>query len=376
MATASSVGDELPAVVVGYHPFPGVGCDRLSLPSTASVVVAWSHDAVVGLATPPTSPPSLAPSVSLALHGWDGTADLVAVGLTAMTGAGRQQTLAVMIAGNEAQLVVACLGEPAAGPHPKPEALPTRPAPTWYLHRLNWGNPDAQWHAIPLPPSRTVAHTACLQTNDVVVADEQGLAWRLSGSHWLPLELPLMSDRITHVACGKTHCLLLSARGAVFSFGLGSQGELGHGSLQRCEHPATIEALEGMAVKHIACGGWHSICVTDSDDVYTFGRNHHGQLGRSVGGEAGSCTEPALVDMDQTLSPAAVVAGVSAGTAHSFLWTASGTLLAWGCNRYGQTGLPGTGDVARPTLVPGGRILRAVSGPDACHSLLVFSSPP
>lgn len=59
----------------------------------------------------------------------------------------------------------------------------------------------------------------------------------------------------------------------------------------RCARPAPLppftqytpslvsKPLSSFKCIHVACGGQHTICVTDTDDVYGFGSDRHGQLG-------------------------------------------------------------------------------------------------
>lgn len=37
-------------------------------------------------------------------------------------------------------------------------------------------------------------------------------------------------------------------------------------------------ALDGMRIKKVAAGGWHSACISQYDDLYMFGWNESGQL--------------------------------------------------------------------------------------------------
>ncbi len=78
--------------------------------------------------------------------------------------------------------------------------------------------------------------------------------------------------------CGKEHCLLLTEHGQVFSWGGGSRGQLGHGSLASEEHPRLVQALDGLRARKVEAGGWHSAVVSQFDDLYMFGWNESGQL--------------------------------------------------------------------------------------------------
>lgn len=41
------------------------------------------------------------------------------------------------------------------------------------------------------------------------------------------------------------------------------------------------ESLSGEKIVNIACGNHHSVAVSDKGDIFTWGRNSHGQLGKN-----------------------------------------------------------------------------------------------
>uniref|UniRef100_A0A3Q0KHT7 Regulator of chromosome condensation-related n=1 Tax=Schistosoma mansoni TaxID=6183 RepID=A0A3Q0KHT7_SCHMA len=74
----------------------------------------------------------------------------------------------------------------------------------------------------------------------------------------------------------------------------GSRGQLGLGDLTDRTELTMIEALQILTVTQIAAGNWHSVCLTDTGDVYTWGWNEHGQLGHrslSISNKSDSITE-------------------------------------------------------------------------------------
>ncbi|KAL1503254.1 hypothetical protein AB1Y20_011310 [Prymnesium parvum] len=72
----------------------------------------------------------------------------------------------------------------------------------------------------------------------------------------IPLPAALASPR--RVACGGLHALLLDGAHAVWSFGWGAAGALGHADRLYCLQPTRVRALEGRRVVSLAGGARHS----------------------------------------------------------------------------------------------------------------------
>ncbi|XP_053282544.1 RCC1 domain-containing protein 1 [Pleuronectes platessa] len=173
------------------------------------------------------------------------------------------------------------------------------------------------------------------------------------------------------LALGGDHAVLLCASGAVFTWGLGSHGQLGHGGLTSEEEPRAVEALWGMTMSAVAAGGWHSVAISDGGDLYLWGWNESGQIGLPSRGlrktmqqqssqQAGALCQdadvksgedpqegekhedvfisiqafPALLDV--TLS--CEIRTVSCGSRHTAAVTTTGDLYTWGWGEYGQLG--------------------------------------
>ncbi|XP_077452287.1 RCC1 domain-containing protein 1 isoform X2 [Stigmatopora argus] len=171
--------------------------------------------------------------------------------------------------------------------------------------------------------------------------------------------------KATRLALGAKHSVLLSASGAVYTWGLGSHGQLGHGSLSSEGQPKVVEALWGMRMIFVATGGWHTACISDGGDLYVWGWNESGQLGlpsRAVRKapkyqtseetvdlptcgaqpEGEKDTQvfisiqsfPALVD----ITPSSELKTVGCGSRHTAAVTRAGDLYTWGWGQYGQLG--------------------------------------
>ena len=91
-----------------------------------------------------------------------------------------------------------------------------------------------------------------------------------------------MNDiRFKAICIGQSHCLALTKSGAVFSWGAGLNGRLGHGDLIGSAFPEQIKALSHLVIIDIACGDSHSAAITDDGKVYTWGSSDNAKLGIS-----------------------------------------------------------------------------------------------
>lgn len=98
--------------------------------------------------------------------------------------------------------------------------------------------------------------------------------------HYPTLCKPLRSQKIKYVSCGEDHTAVLTHDGGVFTFGLGTSGQLGHARLNNEILPKRVLELMGSRVTQVSCGKRHTMAyIPSSGRVYTVGQAGHGQLG-------------------------------------------------------------------------------------------------
>jgi len=148
-----------------------------------------------------------------------------------------------------------------------------------------------------------------------------------------PTRLPssLGDERAVSVSVGGYHSLALTAGGAVWSWGSGRAGRLGHGDEQSQWQPKKVEALAGQHVLTLSAGGAHSLAATADGTVWSWGGGDWGKLGH---GDTQSQLLPKKVE---ALAGQRVVA-VSAGLQHSLALTADGAVWSWGWGGFGELG--------------------------------------
>ena len=141
----------------------------------------------------------------------------------------------------------------------------------------------------------------------------------------------------------------------------------------------TLVSLPGATgpVTEIAAGGYHSLALTSTGQLYSFGTNRHGQLGIKTNNKTQKPTPtPKLVTLP---GASGSITQIAAGEEHSVAATSTGQLYTWGANEHGQLARAAHTEAeeeANPTpalvSLPGVTTIGALGrGPAASHTLTV-----
>jgi hypothetical protein len=98
------------------------------------------------------------------------------------------------------------------------------------------------------------------------------------------------------VSFGGNHTAVCTEDGHVYTFGKGEHGQLGHGVQENMSSPALVHALEGKNITQVQCGYNHTIALTSSGYVLTWGYAHNGRLGHGDMMEPKFLSIPCLVE--------------------------------------------------------------------------------
>eukprot|EP01029_Cantina_marsupialis_P007445 TRINITY_DN18269_c0_g2_i1.p1 TRINITY_DN18269_c0_g2~~TRINITY_DN18269_c0_g2_i1.p1 ORF type:complete len:1058 (-),score=253.66 TRINITY_DN18269_c0_g2_i1:105-3278(-) len=172
--------------------------------------------------------------------------------------------------------------------------------------------------------------------------------------------------KFKNVCVGFSHSIGITEEGAAISFGSNEYGQLGHSYEEKFKvRPKPVVSVHG-AVKS-ACGNEHSLILRSNGHVYAFGDNSRGQLGGEFDEELNA---PVLV---KSLTPFQIM-DIASGSGHNMAITVSGSVLAWGWNKYGQLGINEHTDVvSTPTVVDAPEPMKKVCCGQQ-HSLLLSKS--
>lgn len=124
-------------------------------------------------------------------------------------------------------------------------------------------------------------HTALLSQDGVVYvagyndSGQCGLGHTERVPQLTPLEALRGKKRIAliHSANGCEHLLCVTEEGELYSCGYSSRGQTGHGVATQGIHvPRPVAALRAHKIKLVGCSYYHTLCATDSDLCFAFGR--------------------------------------------------------------------------------------------------------
>ena len=149
------------------------------------------------------------------------------------------------------------------------------------------------------------------------------------------VSLPTWAPKFTQISAGNGHSLALDSDGNLYSWGVNYFGQLGTGNnnaVQLTPSKGSMPA-DGTKFTQISAGNYHSLALGSDGNLYSWGYNSKSQLGRSISGTADST--PRKVNLPAGVSR---FTQVIAGGDHSLALGSDGNLYSWGDNTNGQLG--------------------------------------
>ncbi|KAF2459268.1 regulator of chromosome condensation 1/beta-lactamase-inhibitor protein II [Lineolata rhizophorae] len=141
-------------------------------------------------------------------------------------------------------------------------------------------------------------------------------------------------EKVTAIAGGQEHVLLLTSHGRVFSAAASGEsypkrGQLGVPGLTWLSRPEgpfdachELTTLKGFDIVRVAAGDYHSLVLDREGRVFSFGDNQFGQLGIETDAESSMVDAPSLIPLHRLYPPSsnlrARVTGLAAGGNNTF----------------------------------------------------------
>lgn len=149
------------------------------------------------------------------------------------------------------------------------------------------------------PNKTNLTHVACGRAHLVVATDKEGVftlghnAYGQCGRTIVENEsyrgsqvinkVPF-TEPIKQVVCGQDHTLLLTDSGQVYSFGLGSDGQTGLGTYENISSPTLVKGdIEGEKIVSISSRADTVLAVSDRGDLFGWGNSEYDQLSVVIG---------------------------------------------------------------------------------------------
>ena len=143
----------------------------------------------------------------------------------------------------------------------------------------------------------------------------------------------------------------MSARpaGGVWAMGRNTNGQLGLGAADDDAHPTAAQlAALGSGVVQVAAGSYHSAALTAGGEVYLWGRNNYGQIGRVHRSDTyASWPDPTRVALGTDTVQLAL------GSGHALALKQGGAVFGWGNGGHYGLGLGDTDNRLSPCQVTG-----------------------
>ena len=203
-------------------------------------------------------------------------------------------------------------------------------------------------------------HTLAVSAEGAVYSFGDGESGELGHGDHDPQYFPRLIEalrgvRVRVVAAGFEFSLALADTGSVYSWGAGELGELGHGRSEVLHTPRKIEALSGTCIWAVAAGHAHCLAICEAGRAYSWGDGDTGKLGH--GCETGELT-PRPIDALKDVR----VTAVAAGCEHSLAVVRGGKLFSWGHGADGQLGH------GKLHIQPTPKLVEALGDVKICHA--------
>ncbi|KAL5557307.1 hypothetical protein UlMin_039543 [Ulmus minor] len=187
-------------------------------------------------------------------------------------------------------------------------------------------------------------HRTCISRNFTVLSFGDGSHGALGlptsitgvgGDAYEPTRVPGLPSDIASVSTGHYHSLAVTSNGELWTWGRDVEGQLGRGlpsPRDSWNEPRRVEGLDQVRVRATSASGVVSAAIGDDGSLWTWGKSKRGQLGH--GNEVIEAVVPAKV----AALAGEKIAKVSFGWGHVLAQTEDGKLFGWGYLADGRLG--------------------------------------
>ena len=169
-----------------------------------------------------------------------------------------------------------------------------------------------------------------------------------------------IKEKIKSISCGDYHSCAINEEGFLYSWGGGGEsynkGQCGHGTLKDIQKPKKVEFFikNNIKIKRVSCGGYHTIVIANSDELFSFGKGIYGQCGYGQP-EDTSIPKKVIFEEKQNIqyenNKAINIIDIKCGGEHSLFLSSNNNVYTCGHGYLGQLGLGNNKNINKPTIV-------------------------
>jgi alpha-tubulin suppressor-like RCC1 family protein len=159
-----------------------------------------------------------------------------------------------------------------------------------------------------------------------------------------------LTGQIIQLEAGDSHSLALTSTGQVYAWGVDWDGQLGDGTVgDPLDNPIPINITSSFAgvnghITQLSTNYSHSLALTSTGQVYTWGGDWDGQLGDGTTSNPYENPTPINITGNFTGLDGQTIQLVAAGQDHSLALTSTGQVYTWGWDAGSQLGDGTSGD--------------------------------
>lgn len=169
------------------------------------------------------------------------------------------------------------------------------------------------------------------QSERETMKERCGGSWKLVLRFLIAGETCYRREKCQAIA-GPGHSVVVTKSGAVYTFGSNNSGQLGHGTTEEEWRPRLIRSLQGIRIIQATAGAGRTMLISDIGQVYAFGKDSFGDSEYVVDGSR-TATTPQLVDSLKGIFAVQAVIGnfftavlSREGRVYTFSWGSEATL--------------------------------------------------